>query len=521
MKKEIDFNQISKEELIKLYLKKIEAYDELEAKFYELEKEKNEALKKIEQYEMKLKISQYRKFGRKAETKIGEKIEETVFNEAEKEIEEEKKEVKKSGRKKGSQNFDKEYLEAHVVETIYLEPEGIEKLKEEEELIELESDVFYKTKVVPERIEVIKIIKKKYYNKKNNEFYQGINDDPFPHSICSADLATDIMIKKFMYGLPYYRQSEVIINDGLYISRQNLCNYQLRATSILEPMYEYLKKLLINTSTKVIYADETTLRVIESDKSKCYAWVYSTGFYDHPIYIYDFRESRTRENIIKFLDGFNGYLVTDKYGGYSKLEGIDNAYCWVHARRNFNDILQTINKGLWPSSVSYKIVRLIDELFKKEAEFKKRKLGPNRIQEERNKDEYLKSLNEIFTILHNTEPEKGSLLESAYNYILKDEDSFKTFLKDGHIELSNNISERAVKPFVIDRKNFLFSNTIEGARSSLIFFSLQQTARSNGLNPYEYIRDLINILYKDSSKETLDKLLPWNYSDNISKFIRK
>ena len=74
---------------------------------------------------------------------------------------------------------------------------------------------------------------------------------------------------------------------------------------------------------------------------------------------------------------------------------------------------------------------------------------------------------------------------------------------------------------MIDRKNFLFSNTIEGARSSLIFFSLQQTARSNGLNPYEYIRDLINILYKDSSKETLDKLLPWNYSDNISKFIRK
>ena len=137
------------------------------------------------------------------------------------------------------------------------------------------------------------------------------------------------------------------------------------------------------------------------------------------------------------------------------------------------------------------------------------------------KDEYLKALNEIFTILHNTEPEKGSLLESAYNYILKDEDSFKTFLKDGHIELSNNISERAVKPFVIDRKNFLFSNTIEGARSSLIFFSLQQTARSNGLNPYEYIRNLINILYKDSSKETLDKLLPWNYSDNISKFIRK
>ena len=150
-------------------------------------------------------------------------------------------------------------------------------------------------------------------------------------------------------------------------------------------------------------------------------------------------------------------------------------------------------------------------LFAKEASFKKKKYGPLKICEERNKKDYLDIVDSIFSILHNTVPEKNSALDRAFKYMLQRESGFKTFLKDGHIELSNNISERAIKPFVIDRKNFLFSNTENGAESSLIFFSLQQTARANNLNPVDYLIKLINILgtTNNISKELLDNLLPW------------
>ena len=160
-------------------------------------------------------------------------------------------------------------------------------------------------------------------------------------------------------------------------------------------------------------------------------------------------------------------------------------------------------------------------MFFEENKFKESKFGPEKIFAERNTEKYLSLVDDIFSELESIEPSEGSALKRAFDYILNRKEGFLTFLKDGHIELSNNISERAIKPFVIDRKNFLFSNTENGADSSLIFFSLQQTARANGVNPIKYISELINKLGTtiNIDDNLLEDLLP--RKSNFSVFNAK
>ena len=162
-----------------------------------------------------------------------------------------------------------------------------------------------------------------------------------------------------------------------------------------------------------------------------------------------------------------------------------------------------------------RIIELIDKLFVKEKTFKEKNLKASDIKANRNTKNYLKDLDSIFAKLKSIKAQKDSQLDKAIKYMLSSEQEFKNYISDGHIEMTNNISERAIKPFVIDRKNFLFSNTQNGAESSLIFFSLQQTARANGLNPIEYIKYVIDNIGSNPSDEKLESLLPWNFKNRF------
>ena len=164
------------------------------------------------------------------------------------------------------------------------------------------------------------------------------------------------------------------------------------------------------------------------------------------------------------------------------------------------------------------VIDKMELVFKEEAKFNAQKLTPNEIYEKRNSKEYLEKLNDVFTYLHSLNPDTGSALESAVNYILKREEDFKTYLLDGHIPMTNNISERAVKPFVIARKNFLFSFTENGASSSSKFLSLQQTCLANGINPEKYLIYLLKNIGNNPSEDKLNSLVPRNFLDKFGLF---
>ncbi len=510
MKKEVNYQELSKEELIKLLLKKEDDFnrkiEEYEAKFKAMQIKINEQLKEIETLKEKNILARVRQFCPKSE----HSIENNEFNEAE-------SVTQKRGRKQGSKNFDYDYLERHVSKEIILESKEEKCSTCGETLISIGEDITYKLDYEPSKLIVTKVISKKKACPKCNKIHQEIKDDVFPHSICTPSLVSAIMTNKFLVGIPYYRQSEYYFDNGIKLSRQDLCNYQLRATELLEPLYQRLKIHLLNTKSKCLCADETTLRVLDvNDKSKCYMWVYVSSYYDQPIYYYEFQKSRSKENPKAILKGFKGYLLTDAYQGYNDIENVKNCYCWAHARRKFYEIVKTLKSEQLNESKAYGMIQRIDKLFHIEEMMRKNKYSPHQIREERNKESYLVLLKDVKKYAEDINATPESALGKANNYLLKHWKEFTTYLEDGHIEMTNNISERAIKPFVIARKNFLFNATCDGASSSAIIFSLQQTARANLLDSEKYITKVLELIKPNMSNDELDNLLPWNITKSYN-----
>ncbi len=510
MKNEVNYQELSKEELIKLLLKKENDFhkkiEEYEAKFKAMQIKMNEQLKEIEALKEKNILARVRQFCPKSEhTKVHNE-----FNEAESTIQ-------KRGRKQGSKNFDYEYLEKHVSKEIVLES------KEEvcstcgETLIPAGEDITYKIDYEPSKLIITKVISKKKACSKCNQIYQEAKEDAFPHSICTPSLAAAVMTNKFLIGIPYYRQSEYFFDNGIRLSRQDLCNYQIRSTEIVKPIYDRLKIHLLNTKSKCLCADETTLRVLDvNEKSKCYMWVYVSSYYDQPIYYYEFQKSRSKENPKAILKGFKGYLLTDAYQGYNDIENVKNCYCWAHARRKFYEIVKALKPEQLKESKAYGMVQRMDKLFHIEKKMREEKYSPHQIYEERNNERYLALLEDVKKYAEDIHAISDSSLGKATSYLLNHWKEFTTYLEDGHIEMTNNISERAIKPFVIARKNFLFHATSHGASSSAIIFSLQQTARANLLDPEKYISKVLELIKPNMSDDELDSLLPWNIAKSYN-----
>lgn len=498
-----ELRSLSKEKLIEYFLELQAEKEKIEAEFYALQKKHNELLIEKDNLLEKNKLRAIQIFARKTE----KNNDPTIINEAEETI------ASTRGRRKGEPLDTTNYLHTHYTKEIILYPDEYSNIGSDPNVIKVGEDYSYKVDYIPGKYEIIRFVKPKYFDKVSKRFYQAISDDIFPHSYWTSSLASFIFCNKFLLGLPYYRQEKYILNKELNITRLTMCNLQTKASEILEPLYNHFKRTLLATPYKVICADETTLKVIDLKKT-CYAWLYTTSFYDNPIYVYEFCKTREKENVKAFLNGYEGYLLSDAYSAYFDIEGVTNALCWAHARRKFIEIVKTLSADQINESVAQQVINLMQPIFEKEAKFKEELLLPSQIKEARNKEDYANMVNEVFKYVKNVNPQKGSALERAINYLLKHENLYKTYLQDGHIDMTNNISERAIKPFVIDRKNFLFSINSEGAKSSLIIFTLIQNARTNGIDPEAYIKYCLDNLKPDMSEEEFNEFLPWNLKEN-------
>ena len=340
-------------------------------------------------------------------------------------------------------------------------------------------------------------------------------------SFASPESIAHIMCQKFVTGSPLYRQEQEWNRVGILLSRQTMSNWLIRATEDwLEPVYDALHEILLTHTT--LHADETTLQVLrEPDKpaqSKSYMWLYRTSGYDatgteitNPIVLYEYQPDRKAVRPCEFLKGFKGYLHTDGYDGYHNLpEGITIVGCWAHVRRKFDEALKTIKKEDREKSNAAHGKRFCDKLFGLEREFKG--IPPD--------ERYLKRLelskpviDEFYEWLNKLNAVPKTLIGTATHYALSQRRYLERYLLDGRLEISNNRAERSIKPFVIDRKNFLFANTPRGAKSSAIMFSLIETAKENGLNPFTYLVYIFqNAPNWDirNNRDMLNMLLPGN-----------
>ncbi|RAK14929.1 transposase [Anoxybacillus vitaminiphilus] len=339
----------------------------------------------------------------------------------------------------------------------------------------------------------------------------------FPKSLASPSIMAHIITQKYVEGLPLYRQEKYFERLGITLSRQTIANWVLySAEKWLSVLYHHMHQTLLKQP--ILHADETTLQVLrESGRdatSKSYMWLYRTGNVGPPIVLYDYQPTRKGEHAKTFLDTFTGYLQVDGYSGYHKVPNVTLVGCWAHARRKFDEAL----KAAPPSAkgkrtVSAEGLQFCNQLYAIERTIKE--ASP----EERYKIRLEKSKPILDLFLAWLQTKKThvapkSKLGEAIAYCLNQWEFLKNFLLDGRLEIDNNRSERAIKPFVIGRKNWLFSNTPRGAKGSAIVYSIVETAKANGLNPYEYLHYLFQKLptMDLTDDEVIQTVLPWSPS---------
>jgi len=333
-------------------------------------------------------------------------------------------------------------------------------------------------------------------------------------SFASPEAIAHIMVQKYVMGVPLYRQEQEWNRNGIMLSRQTMSNWLIKAAGDwLEPIYERLKTLMLQRD--VLHADETTLQVLnergKSAQSKSYMWLYRTGGdAERSIVLYEYKPDRSSRHPESFLKGFKGYLHADGYEGYRKLsEHITVIGCWAHMRRKFDEALKILPEKDREVSYAMRGKRLCDKLFELEHSFVC--MPPTeRFSKRQEKSKPL--VDEFFTWAATVNAPPKTALGKAIHYAISQRLYLERFLLDGRLEICNNRAERSIKPFVIGRKNWLFSNTPKGAKASSVIYSIIETAKENGVNPFHFLVYIFynapNLNLKNSNDA--DILLPWN-----------
>jgi transposase len=487
----------------------------------------------LKYYEEQLRISKHRQYGASSEKSEYDYEQLSIFNEAEllsdaNVPEPELVEIAKHYRKRTRLTTDKlpddlpvEVVEHDLPKSEQLCPECGGELhvmgrNSRQELV-----------IIPAQVKIRKHVCKVYACRDCEKDECGVpivkspmNDPVIKGSFASPEAIAQIMTQKFVMGAPLYRQEQELQRNGIKLSRQTMSNWLLRATEDwLEPIYDMMHEILLNRD--VLHADETTLQVLREPgkpaQSKSYMWLYRTsGDASSPIVLYDYQPDRKTKRPVDFLKEFKGYLHTDGYEAYHSLgSGITVIGCWAHARRKFDEALKSLPEKDREGSNALLGKRHIDKLFMLEREF------ADMTPQERYKKrlEFSKpALEAFYAWLTSLSVLPKSGVGVARHYVLSQRKYLDRYLMDGRLEISNNRAERSIKPFVIDRKNFLFANTPRGAKASAVMFSLIETAKETGLDPFKY---LVYVFEKApnwnirNNIDALQELMPWFVPDYI------
>ena len=340
--------------------------------------------------------------------------------------------------------------------------------------------------------------------------------DGRPHTLygmaCAGTVAW-VMYQKFCNALPYFRQEKDWKQYGASITRKTMANWVIQnSEAFFLPMYEYFQRKLLER--KFAMADETPLQVLHEPgrraQTQSYMWLFRSGEDGlPPIILYKYSETRAGENAVDFLRGFKGYLMCDGYSGYNKVPDAKRTACWAHIRRYLTDAIPK-GKALDYTQPSVQGVMYINQLFHLEDIIKAKHTSFDAIKKARLEKE--KPVVEGFlSWLDQQAPVRGSRMDKAVTYIQNRRSYLTTYLEDGRCSFSNNLSENAIRPFTVGRKNWLFCDTPNGAQASALVYSMVEIAKANGVNVYHYLTYLLEKMPSNRmSDEELELLAPWN-----------
>jgi transposase len=327
-------------------------------------------------------------------------------------------------------------------------------------------------------------------------------------TIVTPGLLSYIITSKFCDHLPYYRMEKIFTRYKIDITRESMCRWTIKVYQKYQILQELLKKELL--SGPLIGIDETTMQVIlengRSAKTKSYLWAFRGGNARAPTIIFMYRETRSAKFLLELLKDYTGYIQTDGYRGYNHLEVLTTIIliaCWAHARRKFDEAARVSkNKGSANEALCMiQQLYLIEKRIKDDDVTKRKQIR---------QEEAVPVLNMIKEWLDKKKMQvlPESLIGKAVNYALKMWPKLIKYVDDGIIPIDNNGVENAIRPECLGKKNWLFSYTPSGANASAFFYSLVETAKANGLEPYWYLRYLLNEIIKAKTEEDFRMLLP-------------
>ena len=364
----------------------------------------------------------------------------------------------------------------------------------------------------------------KYISKEQRGvIYQNESVSPISHSNVGPSLLADLCTAKFQFGMPVFRYHKWINGCGFEFSLRTLYGYIMKAAELLEGIYTVIENLIGNGKSPYYGIDETYLKVIEAigdDREHCYVYVIHGEPDGHKIRFFRYTGSRDSDYIKKLLKNYKGTIVVDGYSGYDKMpEGISKQRCLCHLRRKFADIVKTLDDKEKKDSVAYEALRLIDKIFENERRIKAKNLDPVDVLEERNKEDYLADVDAFRKYVEEIGYAENSPLGNAIGYYLNGGDDFFTFLKCGDIPIDNNLTEQTCKMFATNRRGFLFCRNDDGARAASILTTVIKTAEENGLYPDEYL----TYVFSHAHNTSASKLMPWSEGirDNPKLLIKK
>ena len=367
--------------------------------------------------------------------------------------------------------------------------------------------------LIPAKLFIKRYIRPKYINAEDDEklIHKGVIANlpvfPIEKGMAGPGLLTQVMIDKFVDHLPIYRQIERFKREGIKISSSTINGWQEAVCNLLFPLYDTLKYRVL--SQGYLQVDETPIRVLDKSKKgkthRGYHWVYYSPL--EKTVLFDYRDGRSREGPQKLLKCFKGYLQTDGYKVYDLFENDNNIThlnCMAHARRGFEKALN------YDKTNAAYAMSMFQKLYAVERKAKSENLNP----EQRHKlrlDESLPLLNELGKWIAETYKTvlPKSPIGKAMAYCIPRWDNLMYYLKDGLLEIDNNLAENAIRPIALGRKNYLFAGSQRGAERAAMFYSFFGTCKKNDVNPFDWLKKVLKIIPEYKANK-LHELLPQN-----------
>lgn len=384
-------------------------------------------------------------------------------------------------------------------------------------MVRIGEEVSERLDITPMKIRVIRTIRPKYAPATGDAppVVASLPPSILPHSQFTAGFAAMLLTLKYVDGLPLYRMAKVLARHGVDVPRQSLARTAIQTAQALQPIANLMRDALFEGD--VLHMDETRVQVLKEPgraaTTQSYMWVSRGGPPGKPAVMFDYAPSRAGEVATRLLAGFDGYLMTDGYAGYDAAvaaHGLTHLACMAHARRKFVEAKRASPKG--KDAHADRALVFFARLYRIEQRVRR---APDALRLRVRQKVSRQTLDALHAWLMDLLPKVApkTKLGEALAYAVKLWPQLTRYTERGDLPIDNNACENAIRPFVVGRKAWMFSATPAGAHASALVYSLIETARANGRDPYAWLCHVLERLPLARTVDDIEALLPWNVRD--------